>query len=90
MTKTTQAREHLTAIAVQSGIIQLIEPNGNIGFYRQRGIDKYNLTQIKVFIQRGILSKDWNKVKELPKNWSIAFEEPSIMGRAYATFNPDR
>ena len=90
MTKTTQAREHLTAIAVQSGIIQLIEPNGNIGFYRQRGIDKYNLTQINVFIQRGILSKDWNKVKELPKNWSISFEEPSIMGRAYATFNPDR
>lgn len=83
-------REYITAIQIDKGIIQLIKPDGQIGFYRQRGIDKYSNSQINVFIARGILHKDWKNCAELPHNWSISFEEPSIMGRAYATFNPSR
>lgn len=89
-------REYLTAIAIREGIIQLIKPNGEIGYYRQRGIDKYlqscrNLLEVeRSLIKAGILAKDWKKYPELPRNWSISFEDPEIMGRAYATFNPDR
>lgn len=83
-------RVYITAIHIDKGIIQLIEPNGKIGYYAQRGIQKYSQAQLNVLVSRGKLRKDWKTYKELPKNWSISYEEPSIMGRAYATFNPDR
>lgn len=90
-------REYITAVSIRAGIIQLIAPNGEICYYRQRGIDSYlmkyyqNSTEMeKSFIKSGELAKDWRKYPELPRNWSISFEEPSIMGRAYATFNPSR
>lgn len=89
-------REYLTAIVIRGGIIQLIKPNGEIGYYRQRGIDKYlqgcrNLLEAeRSLIKDGKLAKDWKKYPELPRNWSISFEDGEIMGRAYATFNPDR
>lgn len=89
-------REYLTAIVIRGGIIQLIKPNGEIGYYRQRGIAKYlqgfrNLLEAeRSLIKAGKLAKDWKKYPELPRNWSISFEDTEIMGRAYATFNPDR
>lgn len=90
-------REYLTAIAIRGGIIQLIKPNGEIGYYRQRGIDRYLMKYVqnraemeRSFMKSGKLAKDWRKYSELPKNWSISFEDPEIMGRAYVTFNPMR
>lgn len=90
-------REYLTAIAIRKGIIQLIKPNGEIGYYRQRGIEGYlkkycqNSAEMeKSLIKSGRLVKDWRNYPELPRNWSISFEDTEIMGRAYATFNPDR
>lgn len=83
-------REYITAIHIEKSIIQLIQPNGSIGFYTQRGLRQYSNSQINVLIARGQLDPNWKSFPELPKNWSISFEEPSIMGRAYATFNPNR
>lgn len=90
-------REYITAVAIKAGIIQLIAPNGEICYYRQRGIDSYlrkycqNSTEMeKSLIKSGKLVKDWKNYPELPKSWSISFEDPEIMGRAYATFNPMR
>ena len=76
--------------AIDKGIIQLIKPDGNIGYYRQRGVTKYTPDQVKSFVRKGLLSKQWDKCEELPYNWSISFEDEQIMGRAYATFNPNR
>lgn len=86
----SKTREYLTAIAIDKGIIQLIKPDGNIGYYRQRGITKYTPDQVKNFVRKGLLIKQWDKCEELPYNWSISFEDEQIMGRAYATFNPNR
>ena len=83
-------REYLTAIEIDRGIIKLIEPDGSIGFYRQRGI-KGLPEDFKIkLVSLGFLHPKYNEVKELPRNYSIAFEDEEIMGRAYAKFRIPR
>lgn len=79
-------REYLTAIYIDKGIIQLIEPDGRIGWYRQRGIQRLPESVILNLRVRGLLDNRWKQAKELPRNWSISFEDPEIMGKAQATF----
>ena len=79
-------REYLTAIAIHKGIIQLIDPDGQIVCYRQRGIQTLGKEIIASEIRKGYLHNLWQNYKELPANWSISFEDPEIMGRALATY----
>lgn len=79
-------REYITAICIMHGIIELIEPNGEIGYYRQRGIKSLSPVVRDRIIKDGLLDKNWGSYKELPKNYTIYFEDPEIMGRAVATF----
>ena len=79
-------REYLTAIVIINGIIQLIEPDGQIGFYRQRGIQTLSPSTIINDIRAGKLNAHWKEYKELPKNWSISYEDEEIMGKALATY----
>lgn len=79
-------REYLVAVSIEAGIITLIEPDGRIGFYRQRGIQRLNPLQIQKLVQLGLLNPRWREAKELPSNWSICFEDEEIMGKARATF----
>lgn len=86
-----QERVYLTAISVVAGIITLIDVDGQIVNYRQRGIGKYSDKQLKVLMSTGLLNPSWKMYKELPKNISISFEDPEIMGRAQATYpNPEK
>lgn len=86
MTSKKIEREYLTAISIIGGIITLIEPNGNIGYYRQRGIQTMEPMRITRLIRAGSLDPNWRSVKELPRNWSIEFEDEEIMGKARATY----
>lgn len=79
-------REHLTAISINRGVIMLIEPNGTVGQYRQRGIDTLTSQELISEVRSGHLIARWGDLPELPKNYSISFEDPSIMGRAFATY----
>lgn len=85
-TKMKEPREYLLALSIDKGLITLIKPNGEIGVYRQRGIPVRNSIQTLYLIEGGHLSPDWSNHKELPKNWSISFENEEIMGKARATF----
>lgn len=85
-----QERQYLTAISIVSGIITLIDYNGNICTYRQRGIGKFTEKQRQVLISAGLLQRNWEQFKELPSYITISFEDPEIMGRARATYpNPE-
>lgn len=86
MSNRSSNREYLIAISIDAGIITLIEPEGSIGYYRQRGINTIPDYNKRVLIANGLLDPNWSKVKELPKNWSIEFEDEEIMGKARATF----
>lgn len=79
-------RKYITAICIMKGIIELIEPNGEIGYYRQRGIKALSPSVRDRVTKDGFLDKNWGKYPELPKNYTIYFEDPEIMGRAVATF----
>lgn len=90
MAKQVKEREYLTAIAICGGIITLIDYNGSICYYRQRGIGRFTDAQRKLLINAGMLQRNWEQYKELPKHISISFEDPEIMGRARATYpNPE-
>lgn len=83
-------REYLTAVTIVGGIITLIDINGSIQYYRQRGIKKLTDKQRQMLISIGLLQRDWERFKELPSHISISFEDPSIMGKARATYpNPE-
>lgn len=79
-------REYITAIYIEKGIVELIEPDGTIGYYRQVNIQKLPQQIIDEAIKRGELDKNWKSYKEIPQNWSIAFEDQEIQGRALKTF----
>ena len=86
MARQSQSREYLTAVSIMRGIITLIEPDGNVNCYRQRGLGALTNIQLAMLIRAGMLDPNWMRYKELPKNWSIEFEDEEIMGKARATF----
>lgn len=79
-------RIYLLAVTVQCGIIQLINADGTIGYYRQRGIQRLTDKEKKMFIQLGFLHPNWEMYRELPSNISIYYEDEYIQGKARATF----
>ena len=81
-------RVYLTAIGISCGIITLITETGEIENYRQRGIGSIAEVKRRALIGLGMLHPNWRNFKELPKNWSISFEDPEIMGRARMSY-PD-
>lgn len=78
-------RKYLTAIGIDRGIIVLIEEDGTIGTYHQRGLKGIEKDLAMYLIRKGDLREDYLKYPELPVTYSISFEHP-CMGRARATF----
>lgn len=79
-------RKYLTATTIIAGIITLIDENGEICYYRQRGINQLPDNFKTQLISVGFLNRNWYNFKELPKNITISFEDEAIMGKASATF----
>lgn len=77
-----QEKKFLTAIQIVAGIITLIDEDGQIVFYRQRGISKFSRRQLKVLIGSGLLDERWRMFEEIPKNINIYYEDPEIKGKA--------
>lgn len=80
--------EYITAIEINKGLIKLIDVDGEIRVYRQRKIQNNSPYIIQLSIQRGELHPSWSKVKELPYNYVISFEDEEIMGKAKPTWKP--
>lgn len=83
-------RKYLTVLCIEKAIIALIEEDGEINFYRQRGIENYSIADRRKFVRDDLLDEKWSTYKEIPSNYSISFEDPYIMGKAYVNFNPNR
>lgn len=79
-------RIYLMAVSISNGIITLIDEDGTIVNYRQRGIQRLSEEQQKLLIAMGMLNVRWKSYKELPKHISIYYEDEYIMGKARATF----
>lgn len=79
-------REECIAVSIDKGIILLIENDGSLNYYRQRGINTLAPNEILSEMQKGNLDQRWKLIQELPRNYSIYFEDEEIMGRAKATY----
>ena len=85
-TRIKAERQYLMAVSIMNGIITLIEDDGTIQCYRQRGITRLSKAAIEQEVRGGRLVSSWMKYRELPANFSIYFVDPEIMGRALATY----
>ena len=83
-------RVYVTAVTFDRGLITVIEPNGKMGHYSQRGINKLSKSIIASLVGRGNLRKDILRFTEFPKNYSLVNEDPESLGRIFVTFNIDR
>lgn len=79
-------RQYLMATVIVGGIIELIDGNGDIVYYRQRGINQIPVDVRNLLMSKGMLNRYWANYKELPKHVSIFYEDEDIMGRAQASF----
>jgi len=79
-------RQYLTATTIVAGIISLIDENGELKYYRQRGITNLPDEFKTMLVSVGFLNRNWYTFKELPKHITIKFEDEVIMGKASATF----
>ena len=79
-------REYLTVIMIMGGIITLIESDGSIGYYRQRGMTRIPQIALSNMIRRGVVDANWRDYKELPKHYTISYENQELMGKAMASF----
>ncbi len=77
----------VTAISIEQGVIKLIEPDGSIGTYSQRGIRKLSYNEREMAISRGFITPMVLMLRELPLKYAIEFDEPTIMGKAKASFS---
>ena len=66
------ATKKLMAISILNGIITLIEDDGSINCYTQRGIrDKLTNHERAIELANGRLDPSYVKYPELPKDYSI-------------------
>lgn len=79
-------RKYLMAVSIINGVIMLIEEDGRIAYYRQRGINKLSNSEIANEVNCGRLNPRWYDIPELPRNYSIYYEDEEIMGKATATY----
>lgn len=77
---------HLTAINISKGVITLIEPNGTVGVYAQRGIDKLSNDEFMRLVRSGRLDSRVMELPKLPSNYCISFEDEETMGKAKPSF----
>ena len=86
MSYTKLPRVELLAISIQNGIIQALDDDGNMLFYRQRGIQTLTKAEIAKCVKQNYLDREWKSYPELPRNCSIYFEDTEIMGKPLATY----
>lgn len=73
------------AVGIDRGIISLIEPDGEIGHYAQRGITVMDRKVLNEQIYKGALNSNALMLQELPREIKLKYEVPG-MGRAAANY----
>ena len=81
----------LTAISIYKGVITLIDEDGEVKHYLQRGIESMTMMKKAELGRQNLLDFDASLAyKDLPKDISIEFEDPSVQGKVYVTYNEKR
>ena len=79
-------KQYFTCIAIVAGIITLIDADGAIREYRQRGIENFDEKLIFVLQNLGMLDPKWRMYEVLPDNIRLCYEDEYLMGKARAFY----
>jgi hypothetical protein len=78
-------------VSINKGVITLIDENGEVKNYLQRGIESLSMMKKAELGRLNLL--DFNaslSYKDLPKDISLEFEDPGTQGRVYVTYSEKR
>jgi len=80
----------LIALSIKKGVITLLDENGDIKYYLQRGIEGMSFMKKAELARMNLL--DFNasvEYKDLPQGYKLEFKDAS-MGRACTTYSAER
>lgn len=80
-------KELVLGIAVEKGIISVIDPDGNMRMYRHPLVDKMSIDEVTSKIEKGELDADLFNYHAFPSDWEIETEEPDITGDLATTID---
>lgn len=80
----------VTGVWYRRGLVCVIESNGEMVVYLQKGINELTEIERHRFINYGVIVSDWKNFKVIPSNHSIITDDISVTGKIYATYNPNR
>ena len=79
-------RKNLTVFSLTAGIIGLVNEDGDIVYYRQRGITNLDIATRQELIRLGLLYRTWYNFEELPRDIKIHYEDEEVLGQACAVY----
>lgn len=79
-------KQYCLCISIVAGIITLIDTEGAIREYRQRGIDNFDEKLIFLLKNFGMLDPKWMMYEVLPSNIRLYYEDEYLMGKARAFY----
>lgn len=80
-------RFYATLVSFDKGVLQVIGPDGNMYYFRQRGTSNLTDKEYARAFSKGLLCHQAMRLRVFPSNWSLINEEPEILGKVTVTFN---
>jgi hypothetical protein len=79
-------RHYADVINYEKGLITLVQEDGSVGVYTQRGIKELSPLEKSREVKAGRLDPNFMNFRELPGNYTLVFEAPEITGKCTATY----
>ncbi len=70
----------VTLVSISGGILTVVEPDGGLSNYRQRGIRELDIDTIEKEVNAGRLNANSLVMMDIPYNYVIIVEDEEIMG----------
>lgn len=80
-------KETVLGIAVEKGVISVVDPDGNVRVYRHPLVDQMSIGEVTEKMQKGELAENLFDYHAFPSNWEIETEEPEITGDLATTID---
>jgi len=86
MYKALDGKYEVLTLNISGGIITLLDEEGNLSYYKQKGIARMGRDRKERLIREGVLDREVDRFKALPSKYRLVWEDASVMGRPEDTF----
>ena len=80
-------KETVLGIAVEKGVLSVVDPEGNVRVYRHPLVDQMSIGEVTEKMDKGELAENLFDYHAFPSNWEIETEEPEITGDLATTID---